>query len=77
MKVLSSPAAETESQWDLSVEATSRLKECFVRQAEWHVVEEMTFDQASDLLDFLENQSVTQRQLTMQDNGTITVRWFA
>ena len=73
------PAAATgiESDWDLSVDATARLKDCFPRRPEWHSVEEMTFDQAGELLDFLENQSINQRELTFQDNGLLTVRWFA
>jgi hypothetical protein len=77
MKVLSEPTSATETRWDLAEHLTSALKECFTHQAEWHTVEEMTFEQASDLLDYLENQSVTERQLSIQDNGLLTVRWFS
>lgn len=77
MKVLSEPTSGTETRWDLADRLTSALKECFTPQAEWHTVEEMTFEQASDLLDYLENQSVAERQLVIQDNGLIAVRWFS
>lgn len=76
MIVRSTSTVETDSDWDLSVEATERLRECFVLPAQWHCVDGMTFDQAADLLDFLEIQAVSKRQVQMQDDGLLTVRWF-
>ena len=67
--------AINDSVWDLSIEATRKLKDCFDSRHEWQIADELTFDQASNLLDWLDNQQIQTRDLQMQDNGKMTVRW--
>jgi hypothetical protein len=71
------PTTDTESRWELSLEATAKLKDCFVRTPEWHLADDMTFDQAGELLDFLDNQRIESREVHLQANGLLTVRWFS
>ena len=67
--------AVNDSVWDLSIEATRKLKDCFDVRPEWQTADELTFDQATNLLDWLDNQQIQTRDLQMQDNGKMTVRW--
>jgi hypothetical protein len=46
------------------------------QELQWRTSESLTLDQASELLDWLENHSITQRECQLMENGSFLVRWF-